>query len=188
VLRGLRLARFLTLVLVAAFIGGCAGSDGEQAAQTQDGQATTDNRATTTGEDAAPSKEEFIAEGDAICAQIQTEAAELRRRAEELQAQSDELPETEFLDRAASFWDDQIQVLESFRSDLAELGIPPGDDEQVEELLESIDDGTEVAHEIEATLEDGQEVSESKVQEYSETVARGNALAQSYGFEVCGRT
>jgi len=41
---------------------------------------------------------------------------------------------------------------------------------------------------MKATLEESREVSASKVEEYGQTVVRGNTLAQAYGFEVCGRS
>jgi hypothetical protein len=173
--------RWQVLVLVVASLVGCSGSE-EQAKQ------ATDNQATTTGEGQAPSKPEFIAKGDAICADLQSEQAELQRRAQQLEAESDELSTGEFLRRAASFWDDQIQVMEGFRGDLARLGAPPGDEERVEQFLTSIDDGIAIAREMQTRLEDGQEVLAAQVEEYGQTVRRGNTLAQAYGFEVCGST
>jgi hypothetical protein len=171
----------LVLIPVVAFLAGCGGSE-EQA------QPTPDTRATSTGEERTSSKQAYIAEGDAICADLQPDVAELQRQAQELQAQSDELPKAEFLTRAAGFWGDQIQVMESFRSDFEQLGAPPGDEDRVRQFLGSIDDGIAIAREMKATLEDGREVPASKVEEYGQTVTRGNALAQAYGFEVCGST
>jgi hypothetical protein len=173
--------RWQVLVLVLASLVGCSGSE-EQAEQ------ATHTRATTTGEGATPSKQEFIAQGDAICAGLRPEQAELQRRAQQLQAQSDELSKGEFLARAASFWGDQIQVMEGFRGDLARLGAPPGDEERVEQFLTSIDDGIAIAREMQTRLEDGQDVLATQVEEYRQTVSRGNTLAQGYGFEVCGST
>jgi hypothetical protein len=168
------------LVLVVASVVGCSGSE-EQA------EPATETQATTTGGQ-APSKQAYIAQGDAICADLGPDIAELQRRGQELQAQSDELSTAEFLERAASFWDDQIQVMEGFRGDFARLGAPPGDEERVEQFLKSIDDGIAIARELKATLEDGREVAASTVEEYGQTVVRGNTLAQAYGFEVCGRS
>ena len=173
----MKLARGTTAVLVALFLAGCAGG-GEEAETTAAPAGTTE----------AQTRDEYIAQADAICTDVQADAAELRRQAQELQAQSRELPEAEFLERAASFWGEQIRVIESFRGRLAELEPPPGDEEQVGQFVESIDDGMAIAREIQATLEGGSDVAASTVEEYGQTVARGNALAQDYGFEVCGRT
>jgi hypothetical protein len=171
-------------VLVAAVLTGC-GNGGEET-ETTEGAASSTTEARTTVDTAT--KDEYIAQGDAICADVQADAAELRRRAQELQAQSQELPEAEFLKRAASFWGEQIRVTESFRDQLAQLDPPPGDEEQVGQFLESIDDGLAIASEIEATLEGGDDIATSTVEEYGRAVARGNTLAQAYGFEICGRT
>jgi hypothetical protein len=170
-------------VLVALVFAGC--SNRGEGGETNAGPRSTTATETTVD---MPTKDEYIAQGDAICADVQAEAAELRRRAQELQAQSDRLPKAEFLERAASFWGEQIRVTETFRGQLAELDPPPGDEERVRRFLESIDDGLAVAREIQATLEDGEEVTTSAVEEYGRTVVRGNTLAQAYGFEICGRT
>jgi hypothetical protein len=170
--------------LVAIILVGC-GDGGEGGETTEAGPRSTTAAETTVD---MLTKDEYIAQGDAICADVQEEAAELRRRAQELQAQSDELPKAEFLDRAASFWGEQIRVTETFRGQLAELDPPPGDEERIRQFLESIDDGLAVGREIQATLEDGEDIAASAVEEYGRTVVRGNTLAQAYGFEICGRT
>jgi hypothetical protein len=179
-----RIVTFLqwqALVLVVASVVGCSGSE-EQA------EPATETQATTTRGGQTPSKQAYIAQGDAICSDLGSDLAELQRRGQKLQAQSDELSTAEFLERAASFWGDQIQVMEGFRGDFARLGAPPGDEERVEQFLKSIDNGIAIAREMKATLEDGREVAASTVEDYGQTVVRGNTLAQAYGFEVCGRS
>ena len=182
----MKLASRLTVpaVLVAVILAGCGNGDGGN--ETTQAAAPSTTEAEPTVETAT--KDEYIAQGDAICAEVQEDAAELRRQAQELQAQSQELPEAEFLERAASFWGEQIRVTESFRDQLAQLEPPPGDEEQVGQFLESIEDGLAIAREIEATLEGGDDIAASTVEEYGRAVVRGNTLAQAYGFEVCGRT
>jgi len=169
-------------VLVAVVLVACANG-GEEAETTEASGGTTEAQTVD-----AATKAEYIAQGDAICADLQTDAADLRRQAQELQAQSEELPEAEFLERAASFWGDQVRLTKSFRDQLAQLDPPPGDEEHAGQLVESIDDGLAIAREIEATLEGGNDIAASTVEEYGEAVDRGNTLAQAYGFEVCGRT
>jgi hypothetical protein len=177
------LLRRALLVAVAFLLAGCGGSEGEEAEQ-----ATGTRAGATTGERDTPSKRQFIAQGDAICADVQVDAADLARRAQELQAESDELPRQEFLARAADFWADQIRLAEGFLERLEGLGVPSGDEPQVEEFLQSIEDGIATAQEIQNTLSGGEDVSQALVAEYGQTVARGNTLARDYGFRVCGRT
>jgi hypothetical protein len=171
-------------VLVAVVLAGCGNGGGEN--ETTEAAAATTTEAETTVE--IPTKAEYITQVDAICADVQAEAAELRRQAQELQAQSDELPKAEFLERAASFWGEQIRVTESFREQVVQVDPPPGDEDSVGQFVESIDDGLAIAREIEATLESGDDIAASTVEEYGQAVARGNTLARAYGFEVCGRT
>ena len=171
-------------VLVAMVLAGC-GNGGDETEATEATAGSTAEAQTTVD---TATKDEYIAQGDAICADIQADAAELRRQAQELQAQSQELPEAEFIERAASFWGEQILLTASFRDQIAQLDPPPGDEEQVGQFLESIDDGLAIAREIEATLEGGDDIAASTVEEYGQAVVRGNTLAQAYGFEVCGRT
>jgi len=173
------------LSVAAAFLFvGCGGSDSHEA-----GRLTSTRAEATTGtEQASPSKQEYIAQGDAICAEIQADLAGLAQRAEELQAQSDELPEADFLARAAQLWEDQIGLTEAFLRRFEELVSPPGDEAQVEQFLESIEDGVATAREIQETLAGGREVPQALVEEYGQTGARGNELARAYGFQVCGQS
>lgn len=171
-------------VLVAVALAGCGNGGGEN--ETTEAATPSTTEAETTVD--MPTKAEYIAQVDAICADVQAEAAELQRQAQELRAQSDELPKAEFLERAASFWGEQIRVTESFREEVAQLDPPPGDEDRVGEFVETIDDGLAIAREIEATLEGGDDIAASTVEEYGRAVVRGNTLAQAYGFEVCGRT
>jgi hypothetical protein len=182
---GTRPQRWAALLVAAVLlVAGCGGSGSEE------GKQPTSTRAeATTGEgQASPSKQEYISQGDAICAEVQADLAVLRERAEELQAQSDELPKAEFLARAAEFWQDQIGVTEGFLERFEELGSPSGDEAQVEQFLRSIEDGIATAGDIQETLAGGDEVPEALVEEYGQTVVRGNELARAYGFQVCGQS
>jgi hypothetical protein len=178
---GRAVAAIATLV-AALFLAACGGSDESEPGERSAPQSTG------TGASDAPSKEEFLSQGDAICAEVQSEAAELAQRAQELESQSGTLPKSEVLAGAAAVWDDQIRVISAFRDDFEALGAPAGDDERVEQFIESLDDSLGVAREIRATLRDGEEVPQALVDEYGQLVVRGNTLAQSYGFRVCGQT
>jgi len=96
-------------VLVAMVLAGC-GNGGDETEATEATAGSTAEAQTTVD---TATKDEYIAQGDAICADIQADAAELRRQAQELQAQSQELPEAEFIERAASFWGEQILLTAS---------------------------------------------------------------------------
>ena len=171
------------LVAAAVLFVGCAGSESDEAEPT-----TGTQPGVTTSEAQAPSKQEYIAQGDAICADTQTGAARLAQQAEDLQAQSDELPKEEFLAKAAEFWQGQIRLTEGFLERFQGLGSPSGDEAQVEQFLTSIEDGIATAREIQETLAGGEEVPEALVEEYGQTVVRGNELARAYGFQVCGQS
>jgi hypothetical protein len=164
--------------VLASALAGCGGSGGEESA--------TDT--TTTAEGDAAARAEFLAKGDALCAQGQSEAAELARRAQEIQAQSGTVPDEALLEQAAGVWDDQIQLVVRFRDELDELEAPAGDEAQVEQFIIALDDGLEVAREIQASLADGEEPSRERVESYGDVVNRGNTLARAYGFTVCGAT
>jgi hypothetical protein len=75
-----------------------------------------------------------------------------------------------------------------FRDELDELEAPAGDEAQVEQFIIALDDGLEVAREIQASLADGEEPSRERVESYGDVVNRGNTLARAYGFTVCGAT
>lgn len=178
--RGQAVAVIATLV-AALSLTACGGSDESEPDETSPPQ-------TETGASDAPTKEEFISQGDAVCADVQSEAAELAQRAQELESQSGTLPKSEVLARAAAVWDDQIRTISEFRDDFEALGAPAGDEERVEQFIESLDDSLQAARQIRATLREGEEVPQALVDEYGQLVVRGNTLAQSYGFRVCGQT
>jgi hypothetical protein len=176
---GVRLARAAVvsgIVLAGLTLAGCGGSGGESATDT-----------TTTAEGDAAARAEFLAKGDVLCAQGQSEAADLARRAQEIQARSGTIPDEELLEQAAAVWDDQIQLVVRFRDELDELEAPPGDEERVEQFVVALEDGLEIAREIQASLADGEEPSRERVQSYVDVVNRGNTLARAYGFTVCGK-
>jgi hypothetical protein len=181
---GTRIGRWSAFLVVAALLFvGCGGSESDEAEPT-----TGTQPGATTGEAQPPSKQEYIAQGDVICAHIQTGAARLAQQAEDLQAQNDELPKEEFLANAAQFWQGQIRLTEGFLERFERLGSPSGDEAQVEQFLTSIEDGIAKAREIQETLAGGEEVPEALVEEYGQTVVRGNELARAYGFQVCGQS
>ena len=170
----------LATVLAAAALAGCGGADEEAAP-------STESATTPTAEVSRPTKREFIVQGDALCGEVQAEAGGLARRAQELEAQSDELSRSDFLAQAAAFWGDQLRVLERFRERFVALGVPAGHEAQIEQFIETIDDGIAAAREIKRTLERSEPVPQELSASYARAVDAGNTLARGYGFEVCGR-
>lgn len=138
-------------------------------------------------EDPQAARQKFVAEADALCAPSQVQAADLRRRAQEIAAQQGSVPQSELTEQAARLWADQIALAERFRDDFQNLEVPPGDEELVGQLRDALSDGIDVAHDIHAELEDGEEPSPTLIQDYAAAVERGNAAARAYGFSVCGR-
>jgi hypothetical protein len=158
-------------------VGACGGDDGPSGANE-----TTGGETTATG----PTRAEYLARGDALCAEVQTEAADLARRAQELEAK--ELPREKLLEKAAGLWAAQIRLIEEFLARLQALGAPPADEEKVEQFAASIEEGLVIAREIQSTLAEGSEAPRSLLVRYGRLVNEGNALAQAYGFHVCGQT
>ena len=160
-------------------VGACGGDGGPGGANETKGGETT-----ATG----PTRAEYLARGDALCAEVQTEAADLSRRAQELEARSKELPRARLLEKAAGLWAAQIRLIEEFLASLQALGAPPADEEKVEQFTASIEEGLVIAREIQSTLAEGSEAPRSLLVRYGRVVNEGNALAQAYGFHVCGQT
>jgi len=171
--------RFCALLALALVLAGCGGEGGSGTDAASSGADTTP--------DAGGDRASYIAAGDAICRDAQAEAAQLLRSAQELQQQAESLGRDAFLAKAADFWDEQIAFAEDFRSRFAELDPPEADESRHAEFLASVDEGVELGREIQGTLEAGQPVPDSLTDRYAQSVAEGNELARTYGFEVCGR-
>lgn len=142
------------LVALAALVAGCGGGD-----------ETTDETVTLT-------KAEFIKQGDAICKEANEEnETEAEEFAEEndftLEKASEEQLEEAVAEVLVPSLNQQVEELDA-------LGAPEGDEEQVEEIVVSLED---VAGEIE---DDPSLVFEEK------TLEKPAKLASSYGFKVCG--
>jgi hypothetical protein len=180
---GARIARAAVasgMVLAVFALAGCGSSGGEESA--------TDTTTTAEGDTAARAK--FLAKGDALCAQGQAEGAVIARRAQQIQSRTGVVSDEVIVEETAALWDDQIRLIMSLRDRLEALvpEAPPGDEERVQQFVVAIDDGLEIARDIEASLADGEQPSRELVQSYFEVVTRGNTLARAYGFKVCGAT
>jgi hypothetical protein len=146
------LAVLAALVALAAIVAGCGGDDSE----------TTETL----------TKVEFIKQGDQICEeaneQSETEAEEFAEENDfKLEKASDEQLEEAVAEILVPSLNQQIEDLEA-------LGAPEGDEEQVEEIIVSLEDA---AGEIE---DDPGIVFEGEV------LKEPSELAEDYGFKVCG--
>jgi hypothetical protein len=148
------LAALAVLVALAVVVAGC-GSDDE----------TTDETVTLT-------KAEFIKQGDAICKKG-NDASE--KEAEEFAEENDftlEKASDEQLEEAVS--EVLVANLNGQLDELEALGAPEGDEEQVEEIIESLEGAVEEIEDDPGVVFDG------------EVLKEPGELAQDYGFKVCG--
>jgi hypothetical protein len=122
-------------------------------------------------DDAAVTKADFIEQADAIC-------ADFNERGEAL---GEDLSEDASLEElAALFLEEGIPLLREQIDDLRELDLPEADAEQLEQLWDDLDAGTD---ELEQQLEDDpQEALSSNFDPFSEA----NEFATEYGMEECG--
>lgn len=149
------LAVLAALVAMAAFVAGCGSDD--------DGDSTTAESLT---------KVEFIKQGDRICEKANEQS---ETEAEEFAEENDftlEKASKDQLEEAVS--EVLVPNLNGQAEDLEALGAPEGDEEQVEEIIVSLEDA---AGEIE---DDPSLVFEGEV------LKEPSELAKDYGFEVCG--
>jgi hypothetical protein len=147
------LAALAVLVALAAVVAGCGGGDDSETTETL-------------------TKTEFIEQGDAICEKANEQS---ENEAEEFAEENDftlEKASKEQIEEAVA--EVLVPNLNGQVEDLRALGAPEGDEDQVEEILVSLEGA---ADEIE---EDPGLVYEE------ETLEEPSKLAEDYGFEVCG--
>jgi ABC-type glycerol-3-phosphate transport system substrate-binding protein len=140
--------------VLAALVAGCGGGD-----------ETTDETVTLT-------KTEFIKQGDAICKKGNDESEkEAKEFAEEngfdLEKASNEQLEEAVSEVLVSNLNGQVEELDA-------LGAPEGDEDQVEEIVVSLEGAVEEIEDDPGVVFDGKVLEEP------------GELAQDYGFKVCG--
>lgn len=141
-------------VALAALVAGCGGGD-----------ETTDETVTLT-------KAEFIKQGDAICKESGDQS---EKEAEEFAEENGftlEKASTEQLEEAVA--EVLVSTLRQQADEISALGAPEGDEEQVEEIITSLEGATD-------EIED-----EPKLVFEEKVFDEPNELAQDYGFKVCG--
>ncbi len=152
------IALFAGVIAIALIAAGCGSS--------------SDSSSTTT---ASITKAQLIKQGDAICAagnkEIEAEFEAyakkngLSENKEPTKAQQTELGETILIPSV------QKQV-----DEIRALGAPSGEEEEVTAILDTVQEEIEQTEEEPATLASSN----------SEPFAKGNKMAQEYGFKVCG--
>ncbi|HEU4739483.1 MAG TPA: hypothetical protein VFS54_10445 [Solirubrobacterales bacterium] len=139
---------------LAALVAGCGGGD-----------ETTDETVTLT-------KAEFIKQGDAICKESGDQS---EKEAEEFAEENGftlEKASTEQLEEAVA--EVLVSTLRQQADEISALGAPEGDEDQVEEIIASLESATD-------EIED-----EPKLVFEEKVFDKPNELAQDYGFKVCG--
>ena len=151
------LAAIAALVALAALVAGCGGGDD-----------TTDETVTLT-------KTEFIKQGDAICKEGNKEIEE----GFEEYAEENDLPENKEPSSEQGVEITETVILPNVQQqaeEIRELGAPEGDEDQVDELLTSLEDA----------VAEGEDDPELLFKGDTDPFTEVNELATDYGFKVCG--
>jgi hypothetical protein len=152
-----RLTLLFAAVLALALVAGCGSSD--------DSTDTVEETVTLT-------KAEFIEQGDQICERAEKDS---ESEAEEFAEENDfelEKASEEQLEEAIS--EVLVPALDRQVDELAALGAPEGDEEQIDELIVALEDASaDVADDPSQAFE-------------GEPLKKASELADDYGFKVCG--
>lgn len=154
------IALLAAVVAVAAIAAGCGSSD--------DGSDTTEVTVTLT-------KDELIAQGDAICKQGNEEIEE----GFESYAEENNIPDgKEPSDAQGVEIVEQVIVpnLKTQSELIRGIGSPEGDEEEIGEMLDSLD----------AAIEEAEDDPEALFSEDTDPFGDANQKAQDYGFTECG--
>ena len=135
----------------------------------------------------ARSKAEFIDQADAVCTESQAETAPLRKEAEAIEGSSDpESPKN--LRRLAEILRQAGVNAEKEYAELRELQPPVGDEKVIDSMLGKAEEAATYS------LNGAEALEEGELTEFSGIVGtagllneRAKAMAESYGFEVCGQ-
>ncbi|HKF81555.1 MAG TPA: hypothetical protein VKB23_01185 [Solirubrobacterales bacterium] len=152
------LAAVAALIALGALIAGCGGGD----------DTTGDETVTLT-------KAEFIKQGDAIC----REGNEEIEKGFEGYAEENDLPQNKEPSTEQGIEITETVILPNVQQqaeEIRELGAPEGDEDQVDELLTSLEDA----------VAEGEDDPEALFSGDTDPFADVNQLANDYGFQVCG--
>jgi hypothetical protein len=147
------LAVLAALALMAAVVAGCGGGD------------DSETTATIT-------KAELIKQGDQICEKANDQSeSEAEDFAEENDFTLEKASEEQLEEAVAEVL---VPNLNGQVEDIRALGAPEGDEEQVEEILDSLEGAADEIEDDPSVVFEG------------EVLQEPSKLAKSYGFEVCG--
>jgi|SRR5215204_3968075 len=148
------LAALAALVALSALIAGCGGGD-----------STTDETVNLT-------KTEFIKQGDAICKKGNDQSEKEAEKFAEENGFTLEKASKDQLEEAVA--EVLVPSVNQQAEEIAELGAPEGDEEQVEEIIVSLEGAADKIEDEPSAVFDGKVLKEP------------SKLAKDYGFKVCG--
>lgn len=156
------LVALLACLAVAAVAAGCGGGD----------DTTSGGGETSADSGSAPTKAAFVKEADAICTTSEKES----------EAEFEEFSKEHELGEGAPSKAQELEIAEQIviptiakqQEEIAALTPPSGDEEEVEEIVDTL------GEEIEAAEEDPRSALESG------TFADASRMARDYGMKVCG--
>lgn len=136
------------------------------------GCGSSDDSTDTVEETVTLTKAEFIKQGDEICKQTEADSeTEAEEFAKENGFTLEDASEEQLEEAVAEVL---VPVLDRQVEEIGALGVPEGDEQQVEEILAAVEDASaEVADDPSLAFE-------------GEPLKEADKLAKDYGFKVCG--
>jgi hypothetical protein len=162
---------------LALILAGCGGGDEGNRSSDPAGRSKTASGERLT-------KNEFLARGDSICADAQAELALIQKRVDKARS----MPPSEQGAEVEAIWRRQLEIARRYRARFSALQPPEADDARMREFMRTLNEGIKLSRQIIEYLDDREEPPREMLEEYGKVVYRGNALAQAYGFTVCGRS
>jgi hypothetical protein len=170
-----RIAFALCAFAFVGIVAGCGGG-GSSSSSSSEG-----------GSSGALSKTELIDRADAVCTESQAETAPLRNKAEAIEGSSNpESPKN--LARLAEILQQAGVKAEKEYAELRELQPPAGDEKVIDSMLGKAEEAATYS------LKGAEALEEGELTEFSGIVGtagplneRAKAMAESYGFKVCGQ-
>lgn len=128
-------------------------------------------------EPAPLSKGEFIKRADAVCAKGETEVQTKFAAYQKTHKVKARESKSEIEDKKAEIIETiAVPSYQKRLDDIAALGIPDGDEAEIEEFVDAANEGIENAEKDPGPVYDGT----------SKAFAKVDKIAEEYGFEVCG--
>jgi hypothetical protein len=169
------LSAFLVLLVIAS---GCGGG-GSSAVETSSGNPGA--------ESAQYPKQAFITEADGLCSDFQAKSKPIRNEIESIERSANpESPQN--LVRLGELLNESIAAAEANLESIRELEPPKADEATIEKMLNSAQEGNGLGAEAGKALEEGETSGFGRRAKKIEAANdRAKAIAESYGFKVCGQ-